>query len=163
MSDAAGCQAYFVECPFLGGGNSSDSRQGSIVNRAPPAGRNVPELPHTNARMAGLVAARLDATSFQPVRLRASVGTTPGRGSSAQMTAKVSAVRAEVTSCHDYSRAERRGRDGSCTSGLQFWALHSVTAEAVAKSKASMSFSVRKRTHPDVQVAKLRVVRDFPR
>jgi hypothetical protein len=35
---------------------------------------------------------------------------------------------------HDYSRAERRGRDSSCTSGLQFWARHAITAEAVAKA-----------------------------
>jgi hypothetical protein len=33
----------------------------------------------------------------------------------------------------DYS-AERRHRDGSRTTGLQFWACHSITAEAMAKA-----------------------------
>jgi len=39
---------------------------------------------------------------------------------------------------NDYS-AERRHRDSSCTSGLQFCARHSITAEAMAKALQAVS------------------------
>ena len=39
---------------------------------------------------------------------------------------------------HDYS-AEHRGRDSSCTSGLQFWPCHSITAETVAKAPSRLT------------------------
>jgi hypothetical protein len=39
---------------------------------------------------------------------------------------------------NDHS-AEHRGRDGSRATGLQFWACHAITAEAMAKALQQQS------------------------
>jgi hypothetical protein len=39
---------------------------------------------------------------------------------------------------NDYS-AERRHRDGSRATGLQFWACHAITAEAIAKARDELA------------------------
>jgi hypothetical protein len=46
---------------------------------------------------------------------------------------------------HDYS-AERRGRDVSCISGLQFRACRAITAEAVAKAPSRSGIATNQRT-----------------
>jgi hypothetical protein len=55
---------------------------------------------------------------------------------------KVEESAASRVFANDY-RAERRHRDGSRTTGLQFWACHSITAEAMAKAPSKLRLDVR--------------------
>jgi len=64
-----------------------------------------------------------------------------GRGSSDEMSPGIS----PRAFAYDYS-AERRGRGSSCTSGLQFRACHSITAEAVAKAPLRYGIASNQRT-----------------
>jgi hypothetical protein len=50
-------------------------------------------------------------------------------------------MKVKESKAHDYS-VERRRRDSSCTSSLQFWACHAITAKAVAEAPSRIQCGI---------------------